>query len=236
MELWHAYKRQVGAGLALIGLLVATAIVWIHRTGLLWAIPRFMREAGPWGLLLSYGLVVLQSIVPYAPFALLAGFNTSAHGFWLGYALSFAGVVTGNLILFLLGNQIVAIFFHGRVNAIWRRHPRLEVVKKRVVDAPFWPAFAILFILRVLPWVPSSLLDILSGATGVKFKPFILSTLAGQAPTVAAMAYLGHRLLNIRHYKKGIMLFLGMAILLFVVYIVWRIVRKNKIGQRLTRL
>lgn len=212
------------------------AIVWFHRTGLLWAIPKYLRHAGIWGILISYGLVVLQSIIPYAPFALLAGFNTAAHGFWLGFILSFAGVITGNLILFVLAKQLVGWIFQGKLESVWDKHPKLQVIRQKVVHAKFWSAFSILFILRIQPWVPSSLLDILSGTTGVKFKPFFFSTLAGQAPSVAAMAYLGHRLLNIQKYKKEIILFGGIVLLIGLVYLLWKLGRKYRIMQRWTRL
>ncbi len=236
MKRWHYYQRYAGAGLAIIALVVGIAIVWFHRTGLLWAIPRYIQHAGFWGIWISYGLVVLQSIVPYAPFALVAGFNTAAHGFFIGFMVSFAGVITGNLILFSLAKQIVAWIFHGKLESVWDKHPKLQVLRKKVVHAKFWPAFSILFILRVQPWVPSSLLDILSGATGVKFKPFFFSTLAGQAPTVAAMAYLGHRLLNIHKYKREIILFFGIALVMGLVYLFWWLWRKRRALHGLKRL
>ena len=232
MGKWAAYKRQIGAGLALVALLVGVGVVWVHRMGILWAIPKFMKATGAWGLALSYGLVVLQSIVPYAPFALLAGFNVAAHGFWLGFALTLAGVVTGDLILYAFARQIIGLVFHGAIEAIWRRHPKLEVVKSKVVGARFWTAFVILFALRVQPWVPSSLLDLLSGATGVRFKPFFFSTVAGQAPAVAAMAFLGHRLLHFQHFKREMKWIILLITLLVVAFVMWRVMRKRSVGKR----
>ena len=218
MKRWLLNHKQMGAGLVLLVFIIGMAIFWIHRTGLLWVIPRYLQHAGAWGIVISFGLIVVQSVVPYAPFALLAGFNTSAHGFWLGYFVSFAGVVTGNLVLYLLAKQIVKIVFHGKIETLLMRYPKLEVVRNKVVRARFWTAFSILFVLRIQPWVPSSWLDVLSGATGVKFKPFTFATLAGQVPSVAIMAYIGHRLLNLQQYKQEIILIVGIAIVLGVVY------------------
>ena len=236
MQVWEKYRRHFGLGLAIFALVAALVVFWVHRTGLLWAIPRYLQGAGGWGIGISFGLVVLQSIVPYAPFALVAGFITSAYGFWPGFMVAFTGVIAGNLILFALAKQIVRLFFQGKAEVIWSRHPKLEVVRQKVVHARFWTAFSILFILRVQPWVPSSLLDILSGATGVKIKPFFFSTLAGQIPSVAAMAYLGHRLLNVRKFQKGIAWFLGIAIVLGVAFLAWRLFIKGKWQHRRIRL
>lgn len=228
-------KKLLGGGVVVF-VLAGLMIVWFHRSGLLFAIPRYLRAAGWWGIGISYGLVVLQSIIPYAPFALIAGFNTSAHGFWLGYLVSFAGVLTGNLLLYGFARRIVVLFFKGKQEQLWQRYPKLEVIRRKVVNARFWSAFSILFILRIQPWVPSSLLDLLSGVTGVKFSPFFFSTVAGQAPSVAAMTYLGHRLMNLQKYKKEIIMFVGLAIVLGIIYYLWRYGRKHQILRRLRRL
>ena len=219
MTRWLSNHKQLVVGLVALTIIIGIAIYWIHRTGLLWAIPHYLQHVGAWGILISFGLIVVQSVVPYAPFALLAGFNTSAHGFWLGYFVSFAGVVTGNLMLYLLAKQIVKIVFHGKIETLLMRHPKLQVVRNKVVRARFGTAFSILFVLRIQPWVPSSWFDVLSGAAGVKFKPFIFSTLAGQVPSVAIMAYLGHRLLNFQQYKQEIILIVGIAIVIGIVYL-----------------
>ena len=97
----HARLRQGIFFIIFIGLSGA-GLVWLYRTGIWFEIPDMLHRAGFFGIVISYSMIVLQTVIPFAPFALLAGFNATVHGFILGYLTTFAGAFTGAVLLYVV--------------------------------------------------------------------------------------------------------------------------------------
>ena len=187
-----------------------------------------IHASGALGLLVSFGLIVLQTVLPFAPFALLAGFNAAAHGFWLGCAVTFAGAYAGALLLYWLSSRAMRALARRRLGGFLARRPRLARWLGRIRGERGWPLFLVILTLRLQPWLPSSAIDLAAGVAQVPPLPFAAATAAGQAPMVGLEAYLGHRLLNFRAHQ-GELWMIGLASLaLLGAYFAFRSARARR--------
>jgi len=214
----------VGMAVSLAGI----ALFKLYHSGLLWRLPDFVRSCGVYGLLISYAAIIIQTFIPFAPFALLAGGNALVHGFWLGYLSTWAGAFTGALLLYILSRRTL----HGSL-ARWlerflRKHPKIERVRSRIEGERGWSVFGFILLLRLQPWLPSSAVDIASGLARVAFGPFAVATVVGQAPMIALESYVGNRLLNPAGHTQELWMIGVGSLLLLLGYVTWRWRKSSK--------
>lgn len=197
-------------------------LVKVYRSGLLWRLPDLVRACGVYGLLISYAAIVIQTFIPFAPFALLAGGNALVHGFWLGYISTWAGAFTGALLLYVLSRRTLYGPLAKWLERFLRKHPKVEQVRARIERERGWSVFGFILLLRLQPWLPSSAVDIASGLARVAFGPFAIATIAGQGPMIALESYVGNRLLSPAGHGKELWLIGGASFLLLCGYLLWR--------------
>ncbi|MCY0875858.1 MAG: VTT domain-containing protein [Firmicutes bacterium] len=202
--------------------IVVIAISWLYRSGVLWRLPDLVRSCGVYGLLISYAAIVLQTFIPFAPFALLAGGNALVHGFWLGYISTWAGAFTGALLLYVIARRTLYGPLKIWLERFLRKHPKVEHVRARIEKERGWSVFGFIVLLRLQPWLPSSAVDIASGMARVSFGPFAIATVVGQGPMIALESYVGHRLLNPAGHTKELWAIGGVSLLLLCLYGLWQ--------------
>lgn len=217
-------RAGVGPKIALFAALTAVALglFMLYRSGWLWQLPAWIRGCGIYGIAISYVLIVFQAFVPFAPFALLAGGNALVHGFWVGYVTTWAGAYTGALLLYLVSRSTLQGPLAGRLRAFLRRHPRIESYRARLGQERGWSLFSFVLVLRLQPWLPSSVIDVSAGAARVPFVPFALASLLGQAPMIALESYVGHRLMTPREHAREVWVMVGVGLVMLVGYLLWR--------------
>lgn len=203
-----ADRRLSTALWALSVILALGAGAWLYGAGLWSAIPAALRRAGAFGVAASYVLVLAQTVIPFAPFVFLAGFNASAHGFWIGYGATWAGAFTGAMLLYSLARgplrRYFQRYFRQRLQRFFSRRPKLRSLASSIGNQSAASAFLAILTLRMQPWLPSSAIDILSGLSGVPWRPYILATIAGQGPMIAMEVLIGHRLLHLRAAEQDL--------------------------------
>ncbi|MHB1681785.1 MAG: TVP38/TMEM64 family protein [Bacilli bacterium] len=207
---------------------LAACGTWLYMSGAWWKIPDLMRRAGVFGIGLSYGLILVQTFVPFAPFAILAGFNATVHGFIIGYITTFAGAFTGALLLYTLARRAVKSMLLKPLERFLNRHPKLERAFTRIPTEGAWSIFVAILTLRLQPWLPSSAIDVLAGAAKVRLAPFLLATFFGQAPMIALESYVGHRILHFQEHQKELWLLGALSLLFFALYVLWRRVASRR--------
>ncbi len=213
----HARLRQGIFFIIFIGLSGA-GLVWLYRTGIWFEIPDMLHRAGFFGIVISYSMIVLQTVIPFAPFALLAGFNATVHGFILGYLTTFAGAFTGAVLLYVVAVKAWDTILHKPLDRFLQRHPKIHTAFHQVEREKGTSIFFVILTLRLQPWLPSSAIDIMAGAAHVRFWPFVLATLAGQAPMIALESYVGHRILHFRTHQQEIWMIGIVSVLLLAFY------------------
>ncbi|WP_127579876.1 TVP38/TMEM64 family protein [Paenibacillus koleovorans] len=123
---------------------------------------------GNFWLILSITLLLMavQNLITLIPVVLLISVNVSIFGFVQGYFWSCATSVIGATITFFISRYWFQTLLHRYVS------PRLLA---RIDARGFW----VVFIGRLIPVIPSSIVNITAGMSSVKFKNFLYATLLG---------------------------------------------------------
>lgn len=174
-------------------------------------ITEYLRSFGPEGLIITYLLQIVQviSIIIPAPTVWIpAG---AAYGVVVGMLICFAGVVTGNFIVFLnarrLGTKITNILPGGKTRdkfafLLKSKHPEL-----------------LLFFAYLLPGVPNSFIPYIYASTGITTKKYLFIIGSASIPSILFSTYMGNLVLLGEYIKAGIFIaafasIMGLAFLL----------------------
>lgn len=126
----------------------------------------------------------------------------------IGYALG-GSLATGTVNFFIghiLGKNTVRRIAGGKLNEISKK------LAKRGLLA--------VLALRIVPVAPYSLINIVMGASHIRFRHYVLGTVLGMAPGIVVMAILGERLIDlIRNPGIRNLAILGIVVLLAVVVV-----------------
>jgi uncharacterized membrane protein YdjX (TVP38/TMEM64 family) len=141
---------------------------WIHGLGA-W---------GPIAFLLLYIMAVVL-LVPASAMTLAAGlaFGLAA------IPLVILAATIGAALAFLISGH----FITDNVKRLSEGHPRSKAIYKAVSGG----GWKVVFLLRLSPIMPFSVLNYVLGATELRFWPFVSATFVGIIPAVALYVYVG---------------------------------------------
>jgi uncharacterized membrane protein YdjX (TVP38/TMEM64 family) len=168
----------------------------------------YLQSFGIAGNVMGALLVYVQTVVPFAPFVVVAGVNVilypSPWGFIVNYAMACCGAVTA----FLFGRY----FGHDRVMQRLNRYP-IAIQFNREMEKN---GFLYVLVGRLIPVLPSSLINLGAGVTRVRFGAFLLATMLGKLPMVFLESQITNYLLHFKHYRGRLLLLLLVFGLLMV--------------------
>ncbi len=146
------------------------------------SVAELIRSYGPWAAIMSFVLMVLQSLAAPIPAFLITFANAAVFGWWQGALLSWSSAMAGAALCFwiarILGRDAVAHFVsHGALES---------------VDSFFdrYGKNAIL-ICRLLPFMSFDIVSYAAGLTGMGFWGFFWATGLGQLPATVVYSYVG---------------------------------------------
>ncbi|WP_010308214.1 TVP38/TMEM64 family protein [Kurthia senegalensis] len=170
----------------------------------------------PLMLLIMFGIMLCQNIFTFIPLVVVIGVNTTLFGFWQGYAYSIICSTIASTLIFLSIRFLFPNLF---------AHSKLEKYEKKIEKNGF------LFVLsgRILPFMPTNLINILSGISSMKISSFILGTAIGNTVYgfVLAAASFGVISLGIHDSK----LLVIMALFLLFAFVVFKSIKKRTRSQ-----
>lgn len=201
---------------ALIGILAYLVhFLFFTRTGVklthsnVRQMAEYLRSFGVYAAVFGMLAVLLQTIVPFVPFVMIAGANVLVFGLWTGFAINYSMSVSGAVLAFLFSRY----FAHDWVEKKISRYPLVAKFNERLEKNGFF------FILagRLVPVVPSSAINFGSGVTKISFRHFFLGTCLGKLPMVFLESLIGYDLLHFRKNRYRLLLLL--AIFFALMYI-----------------
>jgi len=134
-------------------------------------------------IFISILFVALLVFFPVMPYPLVAGLIGSVFGVWQGIMISVIGVLIGTFTMFLMARY----GFQEWVQKIIRKYP-----KSQEYEAYFEKnAFLGILFLRLVPVIPSPLLNVLSGVSKVSWITFLTATLIGKLPNIFISTFAG---------------------------------------------
>lgn len=172
-------------------------------------------------------LVMLRSIegTPWAPLAIVAGFiiggavlfpvtvmiavTAAALGPWIGLGSALVGTLASASLLYLVGRMV-------GIKPVQRMlGPRLRRIQSRIVGN----GVIAIVLIRMLPLAPFSLVNMAAGASGVRFRDFIIGTLLGMAPGLIAMSVFGAQIADLlRQPSWGDVALLLLGVMVWVAF------------------
>lgn len=145
-------------------------------------ITEYIRSLGLWGPLISFILMLLQSVIAPLPAFVLTFANAIVFGWVWGALLSWTSAMAGAALCFGIAR------FYGRdvVSSL------TSIKSIESVDVFFEQhgKYAI-FIARLLPFVSFDIVSYAAGLTAIKFISFFIATGLGQLPATIIYSYVG---------------------------------------------
>lgn len=154
---------------------------WATLDGVLGAIGRVRETAfGPLWLVLLY---VAGGLVMF-PAMLLVAATAIALGPWLGFPTAMAGVLASAAVLFWVGRAA------GRKPLERHGGPAVARISERLGDSGVLAMAAV----RVVPVAPFTVVNLVAGASRIRFLDYLIGTVLGTAPGILVFNLLGNQL------------------------------------------
>lgn len=163
-----------------------------------------LQSWGIWGHLAGALLAFLQTIFPFAPFVVIAGANVLFFGLWPGFLVNYTMSVLGALTLFWFARNYAG----GWVEKKLERYAYIEKFNRKLEQH----GFLYILISRVVPILPSFVINLAAAVMKVKTRDFVLGTIIGKLPMVFLESLLSHDLLYFHQNKSRLIL----LVLIFV--------------------
>ncbi|MCH7322763.1 VTT domain-containing protein [Solibacillus sp. MA9] len=146
----------------------------------------FVQNEKPFAWLYQFLIMVLVSMIPFAPIPVLAAFIASNHDFLPGLLINMLGTMIGSLLLYLLSKRLL-------------RRVALKYLTKRQYLTKYFEliethGFLAVLLGRIIPILPSAGINLIAGISNVSFVAFIAATFLGKLPTILAFSLVGHQM------------------------------------------
>ena len=138
------------------------------------------------------------------------------------------------ILVNILGSLIMAAipFWIGKrvgvtlVDGLLQNHPKLKFLK----DAPNKSPFFMSFFVRIIGILPSDIIGLYFGATGVRYKSYITGAILGMLPQTVTFCLMGMSINDVTspEFLISFICELSLMIVSFTAYVIWMKRMKNK--------
>ena len=195
----------------------------MFATGDFSAASDFMAQYGPAAAVVSFLLMVFQSVIAPLPAFLITIANANLFGWWQGAILSWASAMAGAALCFwiarVVGREAVEKLAgkNGvrQMEEFFQRHGTQSVL-----------------IARLLPFVSFDWVSYFAGLTSMRFWSFFWATGLGQLPATIVYSYVGGMLTGgAKLLMTGLLILFALAILVVVIRQVYTETQKKGTAQ-----
>jgi uncharacterized membrane protein YdjX (TVP38/TMEM64 family) len=185
----------------------------------------YLRSYGKLAVVVSFTLMVLQSIAAPIPAFLITLSNAAIFGWWQGAILSWSSAMAGAALCFfiarVLGRDVVEkLTSKGAMESVdvfFEKYGKHTIV-----------------VSRLLPFVSFDFISYAAGLTNMKFWSFFIATGIGQLPATIVYSYVGGTLTGgAQKVFVGLLTLFALSILIGVVKKVYNDKRKGKIKEEI---
>ena len=180
-------KKKIA--LCLLGLAVVFALFLILKTsGLLNEVSdmehvrQLILQSGGFGILICFVLVIVNVVILPAPAIVFYLAITAVYGSWMGFLISYIGVMIGSLISFTIGRKL------GKRAVTWivgeEKTEKYSKMLNKKGKVPF-------LIMQLLPFFPDDILCMVAGLSTMSYKYVTLSLLLVKPFYIACVCFLG---------------------------------------------
>ena len=224
------FKRLILIGLILIAILIYMFVPSVNRglntimkmfaTGDFEVVKAFVASYGIYAAIVSFLLMVLQSIVAPLPAFLITFANANLFGWWKGAILSWSSAMVGAGLCFciarILGRDVVEKLTSKsglkNIDDFFEKHGKMSIL-----------------IARLLPFISFDIVSYAAGLTSMSFLSFFLATGIGQLPATIVYSIVGGMLTGgARIMVTGLLILFGLSFLILLIRQVYVEKQKKK--------
>ncbi|MCH5584088.1 VTT domain-containing protein [Shimazuella sp. AN120528] len=176
---------------------------------------QFLYTYKDFAILLSILINVIISIIGFIPSVFLTAINIKLFGLAGGFTLSLIGEALGALMSFWLYRLGFRKFVEAKVSS----HPKVQ----QLLSVRGREAFLLILSLRLIPFIPSSLVTLYAALGSVSWILFAFASTIGKVPALVMEVY------SVNEVMKGSLLgkvIVGLLVLGILVY-VWRLKKRK---------
>lgn len=203
----RALMMRLGAFGLLLALVAGLAVLWSQvspgewRTAItdmdwLWQLKE--HPLAPVGAILAF---ILGGIIA-VPVTLMILVTAMLFGPWTGVLIALAGSISSAVVTYFLGH----VFGRDTVRRLAGKRT------SRITQALSRHGVLAVAVVRVVPVAPFTIINLVAGATSVRFRPFVAGTVVGMGPGIVAMSLLGDRLVAVMQHPDTINIVLLVAV------------------------
>lgn len=177
------------------------------------ALAEYLRSFGASSILITIILFIIMTFTIVFPFMILSGAAGIVFGLFWGTIISWAGEVSGALVMFVFARY----FFRHTVEG-WIAKSRYL---KQVDDYSADNGFKALLFARLLPLAPSGIITAIAAISRMSFRDFWWATVLGKLPPVIIKVLLGHDIVFAGE-NMGRLIFIVVIVVLVYAILWWR--------------
>lgn len=194
-----------------------TQVLMLFRSMSVESIIGYIKSFGAWAILISFLLMMFQSVIAPLPAFLITFANAAVFGWWQGAILSWSSAMAGALLCFYIAR------IAGR-DVVEKINKNFSLQK---LDEYFdrYGKHTIL-ICRLLPFISFDFISYAAGLTAIKPIPFLVATGLGQLPATIVYSYVGSNLTG--NSQKIMFGLLSMFALFIGIYVINQIYNERR--------
>ena len=173
------------------------------------AVVEFIRSYGPYAMIVSFLLMVFQSVLAPLPAFLITFANAAIFGWWQGAILSWTSAMAGAVLCFYIARALgrdTVEKYAGR-GALASVEGYFEKYGSRTI-----------LICRLLPFVSFDAVSYFAGLTPIKFLPFLVATGIGQLPATIIYSYVGGMLTGgVKYFVTALLCIFALSIAVMII-------------------
>lgn len=175
---------------------------------------QYVRQFGLWAPVIAFLLFTIQAMFPVVPYVIIAAVGGILFGFKMGAFLAWVGALTGACLTYWLIKKLGYTSFLK-----WFYNRRGYDLRRLSPSIAFWT----LVIARVIPVIPTPMINAGAALGGVSFFTFLFSSAIGKIPTAVLYTGLGLAVFNARDVKSILLI---LALILVLLIGGWHLARK----------
>ena len=180
----------------------------MFKSGDFTVVREFVESYGPFAVVVSFMLMIFQSIAAPLPAFLITFANANLFGWWQGAILSWVSAMVGAAVCFYISRIL------GRDVAI-----RLTSRRGLQQIDEFFSKYGkqSILISRLLPFMSFDIVSYAAGLTGMSFFGFFIATGIGQLPATIVYSYVGGMLTGgAKLLVSGLLILFALTIVIFL--------------------
>jgi len=194
---------------------------WDNITNIgLWS--SYIKSFGLLAPLVAFGLFAVQAALPILPYMVLATVGGLLFGYKLGFVLAWLGALCGACTAYVICKWLAFDWASAKLQDRFGYD-----ISRTNSTIAFWSIVAA----RIIPVVPTPLINAAAAVSGVSFWNFFFSSALGKIPTALLYSSLGHFIYKYRIDDDDITMALAVVGVLLLLLVIGK-----KYGKQLIKL